>query len=101
VSDFINIAANDPALMLQIGVPKISCSWQKNLSYLTPQLQVVAAMRGLDDSTHPDSGYDMATVADNFAKLMQQLGHDRFHMCGEDWVPLLRIRLRRDFRMKC
>jgi pimeloyl-ACP methyl ester carboxylesterase len=42
-------------------------------------------MRGIGDSTHPDSGYDMPTVADDIAELMSALGHDKFHMIGEDW----------------
>jgi pimeloyl-ACP methyl ester carboxylesterase len=42
-------------------------------------------MRGFGDSTHPDDGYDMATIADDLAELMTKLGHEKFHMCGEDW----------------
>lgn len=42
-------------------------------------------MRGIGDSTHPDGGYDMATVADDLAELMTHLNHEKFHMCGEDW----------------
>jgi pimeloyl-ACP methyl ester carboxylesterase len=42
-------------------------------------------MRGIGDSTHPDSGYDMATVADDLAELMSTLGHESFHLVGEDW----------------
>ncbi len=46
---------------------------------------VTADMRGIGDSTHPDGGYGMATVADDLAELMTHLGHEKFHMCGEDW----------------
>jgi len=42
-------------------------------------------MRGIGDSSHPDDGYDMATVADDLAELMALLGHEKFYMCGEDW----------------
>jgi pimeloyl-ACP methyl ester carboxylesterase len=40
---------------------------------------------GVGDSTHQDTGYDMATVADDIAELMTALGHDTFHIVGEDW----------------
>jgi pimeloyl-ACP methyl ester carboxylesterase len=42
-------------------------------------------MRGIGDSTHPDSGYDMRTVAPDLVKLMTALGHGGFHICGENW----------------
>jgi pimeloyl-ACP methyl ester carboxylesterase len=42
-------------------------------------------MRGFGDSTHPDTHYDMATIAGDLAELMTILGHSTFHMCGEDW----------------
>jgi len=67
-------------------IPKTSYYWRKVLPFLTPKYMVVTAdMRGIGDSTHPDGGYDMATVADDLAELMTHLGHEKFHMCGEDW----------------
>jgi pimeloyl-ACP methyl ester carboxylesterase len=42
-------------------------------------------MRGLGDSTHQGSDYEIATVADDLAELMQRLGHEKFHLRGEDW----------------
>ena len=46
---------------------------------------VVPDMRGIGDSTHPDSSYDMPTVADDVTELMAELGHDKFHIIDEDW----------------
>jgi pimeloyl-ACP methyl ester carboxylesterase len=45
----------------------------------------VPDLRGFGDSTHPDSGYDMATIGDDIAELMSALGHQKFHIVGEDW----------------
>jgi len=79
-------AGSGPALLLQHGVPKTSYYWRKVVPRLTPHFTVVVPdMRGFGDSTHPDSGYDMATIADDLAELMTKLSHEKFHMCGEDW----------------
>lgn len=67
-------------------MPKTSYYWRKVLPLLTPHHTVVVPdMRGLGDSEHADTGYDMATVADDFAALIAHLGHDRYRVVGEDW----------------
>jgi pimeloyl-ACP methyl ester carboxylesterase len=79
-------AGSGPALLLQHGIPKTSYYWRKVLPFLTPHFSVVVPdMRGIGDSTHEDSGYDMPTIADDMAELMSGLGHDKFYLCGEDW----------------
>jgi pimeloyl-ACP methyl ester carboxylesterase len=56
------------------------------IPHLTSSFTVVVPdLRGIGDSTHPDSGYDMGTVADDLAELMTILGHELFHLVGEDW----------------
>jgi pimeloyl-ACP methyl ester carboxylesterase len=42
-------------------------------------------MRGIGDSTHSDSSYDIRGVASDLVEPMTALGHDGFHICGEDW----------------
>lgn len=79
-------AGTGPAVLLQHGIPKTSYYWRKVLPYLTAHYTcIVPDMRGIGDSTHPDSDYSMATVADDLAQLMTRLGHDKFHAVGEDW----------------
>lgn len=79
-------AGTGPALLLQHGIPKTSYYWRKVLPYLSPHYTcVVPDMRGIGDSTHPDNDYSMATVADDLAELMKVLGHEKFHVVGEDW----------------
>lgn len=97
-------AGSGPALLLQHGVrqlygclrpetlidakqiPKTSYYWRKVIPHLTSSFTVVVPdLRGVGDSTHPDGGYDMGTVADDLAELMTALGHRTFHLAGEDW----------------
>ena len=79
-------AGTGPALLLQHGIPKTSYYWRKVLPHLTPHYTcIVPDMRGIGDSTHPDTDYCMATVADDLAELMKELGHEKFHVVGEDW----------------
>lgn len=71
--------------------------------YLTPSFTVVVPdMRGIGDSSHPATGYDMASVADDFAELMTSLGHDTFHCCGEDWggAALYQLAVRHPTRVR-
>ena len=79
-------AGTGPAVLLQHGIPKTSYYWRKVLPLLSPHYTcIVPDMRGIGDSTHPDSDYSMATVADDLAELMQKLGHEKYHVIGEDW----------------
>ena len=75
-----------PPVLLLHGVPKTSYHWRHVIPLLTPHHRVVVPdMRGLGDSEHAVGGYDMANVAEDFAELMTELGHDRFRVVGEDW----------------
>jgi len=46
---------------------------------------IVPDLRGVGDSTHPDSGYDMGTIADDVAELLTHLGHEMGYIIDEDW----------------
>ena len=82
---YVTAGDGEPVLLLH-GVPKTSYYWRKVLPLLTPHHTVVAPdMRGLGDSEHAETGYDMATIADDFAALMAHLGHERYRVVGEDW----------------
>lgn len=45
---------------------------------------VAADLRGVGASDKPPTGYDAATLADDMAGLMTQLGHDDFAVAGYD-----------------
>ncbi|MCO5574782.1 hypothetical protein L7F22_028574 [Adiantum nelumboides] len=77
---YLTAGEGEPVLLLH-GVPKTSYHWRHVIPLLTPHYQVVVPdMRGLGDSEHADGGYDMANVAEDFAELMTELGHDRFRV---------------------
>jgi pimeloyl-ACP methyl ester carboxylesterase len=79
-------AGSGPPLLLQHGIPKTSYYRHKVLPVLTPYYTcIVPDIRGIGDSTHPDSDYDMRAVASDLAELMAALDHGGFHICGEDW----------------
>lgn len=82
---YLTAGSGEPVLLLH-GVPKTSYHWRHVLPLLTPHHTVIVPdMRGLGDSQHPASGFDMRTVAEDFAQLMTFLGHERFRLVGEDW----------------
>ncbi|GAO51122.1 putative hydrolase [Saitoella complicata NRRL Y-17804] len=79
-------SSDKPALLLLHGVPKTSYYWRKVIPLLSHKYRIICPdMRGLGDSSHPASGYDMGTVARDFADLMTELGIEKFHLVGEDW----------------
>ncbi|BFZ64832.1 hypothetical protein YB2330_005985 [Saitoella coloradoensis] len=79
-------SSDKPALLLLHGVPKTSYYWRKVIPLLSHKYNIICPdMRGLGDSSHPASGYDMGTVARDFADLMTELGIEKFHLVGEDW----------------
>ena len=79
-------AGSGPAVLLLHGVPKTSYYWRKVIPLLSAHHSlVVPDIRGLGDSEHVDDGYDMSTVAEDFAELMAYLGHEQYAVVGEDW----------------
>jgi pimeloyl-ACP methyl ester carboxylesterase len=75
-----------PAVVLLHGVPKTGYHWRHLVRRLTPEHTVVVPdLRGLGDSDHPASGYDVATMGEDVAMLMAALGHETYGVIGEDW----------------
>ena len=101
-----------PVLLLLHGTPKTHFYWHKLIPLLTPHFTVVAPdLRGFGDTDKPpaEEGYDSLTNAKDVAALMTHLGHDSFHLHGEDrgaefayalaaTEPLMREYLTRDPR---
>lgn len=79
-------AGSGPPLVLLHGVPKTWYYWHRVIPLLSGRFTVIAPdVRGFGDSSRPDGGYDMGTVATDVAELMTALGHERFAVAGEDW----------------
>ena len=82
---YMTAGEGDPLFILH-GVPKTSYHWRHVIPLLTPHFTVVAPdLRGLGDSEHPQSGFDMKNMAKDIADLATHLGHDTFNLAGEDW----------------
>lgn len=80
-------AGNGPPLLLVHGTPKTHFYWNRLIPLLTAHHTVVAPdLRGFGDTARPAAteGYDSATNAADLVDLMTALGHDRFHVHGED-----------------
>lgn len=80
-------AGQGPALLLLHGTPKTHFYWYKLIPLLTPHFTVVAPdLRGFGDTDKPpaEEGYDSLTNAKDMTALMTHLGHETFHLHGED-----------------
>lgn len=83
---YVTAGTGEPLLLLH-GTPKTHYYWYRLIPLLTKRFTVVAPdLRGFGDTDKPpaEEGYDSLTNAKDMAELMTQLGHERFHLHGED-----------------
>lgn len=83
---YVTAGEGEPLLLLH-GTPKTHFYWYRLIPLLTPRFRIVAPdLRGFGDTDKPpaEEGYDSLTNAKDVAELMSQLGHERFHVHGED-----------------
>ncbi|PSP93342.1 alpha/beta hydrolase [Halobacteriales archaeon QS_4_62_28] len=83
---YVTAGSGEPLLLLH-GTPKTHYYWHKLVPQLSEDFTVVAPdLRGFGDSDRPvaEEGYDVKTNAQDMADLMSSLGHDEFHVHGED-----------------
>ena len=83
---YVTAGEGVPLLLLH-GTPKTNYYWAKLLPLLTPHFTVVAPdLRGFGYTDKPpaEEGYDSLTNAKDMAELMTILGHETFHLHGED-----------------
>jgi pimeloyl-ACP methyl ester carboxylesterase len=80
-------AGQGPAVVLLHGFPQTWYEWRTLIPLLAQRHRVIAPdLRGLGDSTRPESGYDKRTVAaDIWALLHDVMGIERFAVVGHDW----------------
>jgi pimeloyl-ACP methyl ester carboxylesterase len=82
---YIRAGEGDPVILLH-GWPQTSASWKYILPVLAEKYTVIAPdLRGLGDSTKPDSGYDTNTLATDIHELVEALGFDKIFIAGHDW----------------
>ncbi|WP_020123088.1 alpha/beta fold hydrolase [Streptomyces canus] len=79
------VGGRGPALLLIGGWPQFWYQWRHVMLPLAEQYTVVVAdPRGTGLSDKPVTGYDSATCAQDFHRLMERLGHERFAVVGHD-----------------
>lgn len=83
---YVTAGQGEPLLLLH-GTPKTNYYWYRLFPLLTEHFTVVAPdLRGFGYTDKPpvSEGYDSLTNATDVAELMAQLGHETYHVHGED-----------------
>lgn len=88
------IGGDGPPLVLLHGWPQTWWEWRKVMPALAAQYSVVALdLRGAGQSECPVAGYDKATMAGDVHAVMQDLGHQRYAVCGHDIGAMVALAL--------
>jgi pimeloyl-ACP methyl ester carboxylesterase len=75
-----------PPVFLLHGWPHTWLSWRHVIPLLSKHHQVIAPdLRGLGDSSKPESGYDVGTLAGDILGLADSLEIEHFSVIGHDW----------------
>lgn len=83
---YVTAGQGEPLLLLH-GTPKTNFYWHRLIPLLTEHFTVVAPdLRGFGYTDKPPAseGYDSLTNAQDLSELMAWLGHDTYHVHGED-----------------
>lgn len=80
------IGGTGPAVVLLHGWPFTWMAWRRTMPTLAAHGYTVIApdLRGMGDSTKPDSGYSKANVAEDIHQLVAELGFDDIDLVGMD-----------------
>lgn len=93
------VGGDGPPLLLVHGWPENWYAWRHVMPELAKDYTVVAVdQRGIGRSEGTAEGYDAATLADDMAALMTQLGHERFAVVGHDTGAVVSYALAADHR---
>jgi pimeloyl-ACP methyl ester carboxylesterase len=92
------VGGEGPPLLLIHGWPGSWYYWRLVMPALARDFEVIAVdQRGIGLSDKPEAGYDAGTLANDFAGLMDALGHERFAVVGVDTGMLIAYALGRGF----
>jgi pimeloyl-ACP methyl ester carboxylesterase len=79
------VGGDGPPLLLVHGWPQTWYAWRMLMPALAEDFEVVAVdQRGIGLSDKPRDGYDIGTLASDFAAMMHVLGHEEFALYGTD-----------------
>jgi len=96
------VAGEGPPVLLLHGYPQTKYMWRHQIPTLAREFTVVAPdLRGYGDSDKPEAGADHAeyskrAMASDMARLMSELGFDRFSLVGHDRGARVSYRLALD-----
>jgi pimeloyl-ACP methyl ester carboxylesterase len=93
------VGGDGPPLLLVHGWPENWYAWRFLMPELAKNYTVVAVdQRGIGLTEKTSDGYDAATLADDLAELMTELGHERFAVVGHDTGYIIGYALAADHR---
>ncbi|MHA7262881.1 alpha/beta fold hydrolase [Arthrobacter sp. TMN-37] len=93
------VGGEGPAVLLVHGWPEDSYAWRSVMQPLAENHTVIAVdQRGIGLTEKPADGYDTATLADDLAALMTELGHEKFSVVGHDTGYIIGYALAADHR---
>lgn len=93
------VVGGDGPLLLVHGWPENWYAWRFMMPALARDFTVIAVdQRGIGLTEKTRDGYDTATLADDLAALMTELGHQRFAVVGHDTGYIVSYALAADHR---
>jgi pimeloyl-ACP methyl ester carboxylesterase len=99
IRQHVVIGGDGPPLLLVHGWPENWYAWRFLMPELAKDFTVIAPdQRGIGLSEKTEGGYDAATLADDLAALMTELGHERFAVVGHDTGYIIGYALAADHR---
>lgn len=82
---YVTAGRGDPVVLLH-GWPQTWFEWRRIIPTLAQHYTVIAPdMRGLGDSSRPQTGYDKRTIANDIYQLVRSLGFEKILLVGHDW----------------
>jgi pimeloyl-ACP methyl ester carboxylesterase len=99
IHQHVVIGGEGPPLLLVHGWPQNWYAWRFLMPALARDYTVIAPdQRGIGLSERTQGGYDAATLADDLAALMTELGHQLFAVVGHDTGYIIGYALAADHR---
>ena len=99
IRQHVVVGGDGPPLLLVHGWPETWYAWRLLMPALAKDFTVVAVdQRGIGLSEKAPGGYDSATLANDLAALMDELGHERFAVVGHDTGYIIGYALAADHR---